>query len=330
MKLDAHKQAERCKFPFGAAMKAIIVLLISAFVVLGIGCGGGTTGTGGSGSDDFAGKLLTLSGSPVVNATVTVAETGDSAVTDSNGEFNIQTNTPPSDKATLLVETAISQSSAVVDELPDVPAVVEVSLQLNEKANSLAVTSKKVTPKKKRPTPKPTKLPTVVPSEQPTPIVTPQPTVEVTPTPTPTPTPDDGGVAPTETPSITPTSTPTVTPTATPILFPVVFRGTVTSADQSLLMDAKIGIVGDTRRFKIQSDGKFSFKALPSSGAMLVVRSGQLFARTVLDGVTDHASRVIINAAIALNDKGHLILNITSIRVIEGTPASPETQLVGP
>ena len=57
-----------------------------------IGCGGGTTGSSSTiVTKKISGKVLENSGAPVVGATVTAIASGDSGVTDNNGQFEFTT-----------------------------------------------------------------------------------------------------------------------------------------------------------------------------------------------------------------------------------------------
>lgn len=86
-----------------------ISLIVSA-ALFSIGCGGGSAGTG---TTSFQGKLLTPENEPVAGAIVTVVETGESAVTDKNGQF--------------VLETASSNNNVAIQvEAPDVTATVTV------------------------------------------------------------------------------------------------------------------------------------------------------------------------------------------------------------
>jgi hypothetical protein len=321
------KITSRIRYSWSNRLAIALIFAVLSILAMLAGCGGGTTGTGGSGSDDFAGKILSLSGAPIALATVTVEETGDSTLTDANGDFTIQTTSAPPEKATLLVETATAQGSAVVADLPDVPSVVEVSLQLNEKNNSLAVTSKKVTPKKKHPTPKPSVIPTPVPSEVPTPATTPTPFTTSTAEITPTSTPPEASPTPTDSPTVSPSASPIASVTPSPVPALAIFRGVINASDPALLADAKIGLVGQGRRFQIASDGKFAFKASAATGATLAIRSGNLFTRAILDGVTEQAQKIIISGNLNLSGNGRLELTINSVRIITASANPPN---VGP
>ena len=64
-----------------------LFLMIIFSLTMFAGCGGGSAGTG-LGSSSIEGRIL-QQGQPVEGATVTVLETGDSAITDANGSFEI-------------------------------------------------------------------------------------------------------------------------------------------------------------------------------------------------------------------------------------------------
>lgn len=65
-------------------------------------CGGGTSGTG---MNAYEGRVTDTSGAPVQGAVLTVESTGDSAVTDSNGDFLVQ-STASGPEVVILAETA--------------------------------------------------------------------------------------------------------------------------------------------------------------------------------------------------------------------------------
>lgn len=118
--------------------KKTVFFSLLSILVLGLGCaGGGTAGTGGI---EVSGALKTTDGDPVVNATVTIAETGDSVVTDSSGNFRFD-EVEEISAATFVVtvdETALEAESA---DLPKDAVKVEVELELNAPANRVEVKS---------------------------------------------------------------------------------------------------------------------------------------------------------------------------------------------
>ncbi len=278
--------------------------LLSALLVVA-GCGGGTVGTGGTGSNEFQGKILATDGSPVSDAVVTIAETGDAAVTDAEGDFTIESKFGDS-QATILVETPLSSGETVVKGLPEVPVVVEVSLVLDENKKSLEVSSSKVTPKE-------TPAPTIVP----TPAFTPVP-LEPTHTPTVAPTPDmGGGVTPEPTPTSTETPLPTATPTSTPsVARSALIRGTIDDTEAFLLNGAKIGIVGNGAKSDVEVNGSFSFRADLDLPLKLVVLADGRRDVALIEGVTADTKRVVLSLSIKEKPNGGIRIVIKSTRIV--------------
>lgn len=101
---------------------------IAALFVLVVGCGGGT---GGTGLQDYQGKILTKSLAPVAGAEVTIVQTGDSAVTDERGEFLIRTELDGGDVG-LLIEGSDFSSQVVLPDIPAQATIVVVTLELDE------------------------------------------------------------------------------------------------------------------------------------------------------------------------------------------------------
>ncbi len=165
---------------------SIGAVLLAGFLV---SCGGGTDG---SGVRSFEGQVFSVSAEPLAGATVTIEETGDSATTDVNGEFEIHTGlAAAADTATFVVETGSTSVRGELVALSSRPATVAVVIVVDEARQSA----------------------TVVPVSHPTPSPTPQqpqasPTAAATARPQPT---------PPGTPTATPApAVPTTTPTATP------------------------------------------------------------------------------------------------------------------
>lgn len=66
----------------------LALILISCGPIL-INCGGGTTGTGDFDSARVEGRVIDLSGAPLIDAQVTIPETGNFTFTDNDGNFEI-------------------------------------------------------------------------------------------------------------------------------------------------------------------------------------------------------------------------------------------------
>lgn len=270
--------------------------ILLVVVLLCGGCGGGTTGTGGTGSLDFSGRVLSDSGSPIGNVTVTIQETGDTAITDNEGKFKIESNVT-SAELTLLVETDSAQAMTTISGLPQTPAEVDVVLQLSVENNTVAVQSQQVRPKPQRPAATPTAAP------QPTP----QPSPARTPTAAPaTPT----AVA---TPTSTPSTTPSVQPTATPAQ--TLIRGTLV-APSTLLAVAQIGIVGQNKA-AVAADGSFSFRTtVATANPLLEVSAGNRTDQVILSGVTPGTTRVILQLSVSQVSPPTFELNLDSAQII--------------
>lgn len=86
---------------------AINLLLLP--LIFAVGCGGGTSGTGLS---NYEGSLKDVSGNPIADAKVTLLESGDTTVTDTNGAFLLQTE-PLAEPPTLFIETPAGTDSTV-------------------------------------------------------------------------------------------------------------------------------------------------------------------------------------------------------------------------
>lgn len=154
-------------------------------------CGGGTDG---SGVRSFNGQLLSESATPLAGATVTVAETGDSAITDENGSFSISTRLADGQtSATFVIQDESVSTSAVLDDIaPD--SSVDVLIVVNRPANTAQV------------------IPLATPTPQPTNTSAPAiPSATAT---------AQASAAPTQTPASGPTATPGPSATATPTTAP--------------------------------------------------------------------------------------------------------------
>lgn len=277
------------------------------------GCGGGTTGTGGTGSSQFSGRISTSNGDPVAGASVVLEETGDNAISDHLGNFEIETELP-GDSATFLVETATAQASTAL-LVPPGPHDVTLELKLDETRNTVSIASQSIKPPTKpRKTPTPRPKPTKVPTALPTAIV--DPTLPPLPTEAPSPT-----AAPTETVEVTPIPTgptplPALTVTPTPLAL-TVFRGTV-SGDADVLASVRLGLAGTLKRVRIQSDGTFFFRApVETSKPLLEALSGGAAALVPLDEVTANATKVVLKLTITARSTGGVAVSINSIRIIE-------------
>ncbi len=125
-------------------------ILLTFTLIVGIGCGGGTRGSGGQLYDGFIGdeSLRALEG---VN--VTIAQSGDSGVSDQDGRFTIKTETL-SGKLTLLIEGSGISTQLETTEVPADAIRVELTIKIPSGGKPGASASIEVRERKTaRPTP---------------------------------------------------------------------------------------------------------------------------------------------------------------------------------
>ena len=177
--------------------RALGYVYMVGMIVIGviIGCSGGTRGTGGV---DFTGRVVSLNNTPIADVTVLIPETGDSAVTDAAGEFNLSSDVTPG-SVVLNVSTNNFSDDVVVTGVTDKTVRVSVTLKVDEENERVDFDDVTVedddhdsgggdTPRR-TPTPRPThggddtdNEPTPAATETPEPGATPTPVATVTPT----------------------------------------------------------------------------------------------------------------------------------------------------
>lgn len=92
-------------------------------------CGGGTSGTAIGNSRNITGTITLADGTPLTGANVTLVETGDSDITDNQGNFEINTNFSGTDFNLLIENDTISQTIAVNNPDNEVNTIhIDVSL----------------------------------------------------------------------------------------------------------------------------------------------------------------------------------------------------------
>jgi len=122
-------------------MKARLSLLLVLALALA-GCSGGITGTGDT--TRISGKVLSESGQPLAGISVTVADSGDSASTDSGGAFEIVTELPDS-STDLIVEGAAFEGRVSVEQIPDEESLVEITIQVSSLDSSISIAAVSIT-----------------------------------------------------------------------------------------------------------------------------------------------------------------------------------------
>jgi hypothetical protein len=255
------------------------------FFILVSGCGGGTTGTGGTGNSEFSGKILDISGSPVAQALITLEETGDSAVSDDRGSFLLESKIE-TDMVTLLVDSKETEAQTVIDEIPAGAQEIDLSLELDRKEKTVKVTKKTIAPR-----PKPTRTPRPVVTsgtDGAEPTLAPEPTISITEVPAL----PEGTPTPLSTGTVEPEATPSAEATPPALFLKTLFLGSVSSSNPVLLANARIGIVGKGK-IQIAADGTFKFRvpADQSNGTIAIAANGK-FSRLKIDGISDKTKRV--------------------------------------
>ena len=283
-----------------------------ATVALAAACGGGTTGTGGTGSTSIRGLLLNDSSTPIENATITLEQSGDFAISDQNGVFSIDTDYDEAE-VTLEVQAESTVTRTELTELPVGPKDVEVTLEFSRGKKEVQVTRKVV--RRKKPTP--TAVPTVTPGELSTPASTPTPDPTVADTPIPDP---SETATPTSTPLVSvETPTPDPTPTATEIPTPrTLFVGTVESSDPALLEGGRIKIRAVPGGRVLSVDGSFRFRTPASDeNSHLAYLLGARKAFLNVGSITKNAKVVTIHLRVEEDANSKLVLSLVSVTIEE-------------
>ncbi len=118
-------------------MKLIRFLSFMIYIFC-LACGGGTGGTGDIGGPDtrFYGTVISADGEALANAEVTVADSGDSAYTDRNGNFDIVTKLSDNSPQ-LLVRSDNLEQIIDIGELTSLDSEVKLSILVDSPNNSI-------------------------------------------------------------------------------------------------------------------------------------------------------------------------------------------------
>jgi hypothetical protein len=116
-------------------------LVITVLLLSGIGCGGGTRGSGGQLYDGFIGDK---SAKPLPGLSVTIVQSGDSAISDQDGRFTIET-TPLSGQLSLLVEGNSISTTVQLGEVPEDAVRIKLSVTIPSGGGSGATATVEVT-----------------------------------------------------------------------------------------------------------------------------------------------------------------------------------------
>jgi hypothetical protein len=153
----------------------LVAIILSFSLLWGGGCGGGTRGSGGQ---FFEGLVSDSNSRSLSGVTVTIFATGDSAVTDENGSFEIQT-TSVSGAVEFLLESGSFSGKVATENVPQDAKRIFVSFVVGVGMSPPIRVDVDVREREPTPTPRPTSTPIAAPSVAPgvpTQIPTPAPT----------------------------------------------------------------------------------------------------------------------------------------------------------
>lgn len=112
--------------------KSLIYLILIPLLSLVSACGGGTEGTGGV---QIEGKILSEDNVPLSNINVSVTETGDSDLTDADGNFLIDTQLRSSIELEFRGDGIDAKSK--IDNIPSSAKKVSATFRANKKKNTV-------------------------------------------------------------------------------------------------------------------------------------------------------------------------------------------------
>ena len=118
---------------------SLLALVLSFILFIPGGCGGGTSGTGGSGSH-IQGTLLTkASKAPIAGFKVTLKGTSDFDFTDDLGNFDVLSDTSLEEPIELLFEGNNSTVTVEVNNIPDGTEKIDLDLSFDELSNDIDI-----------------------------------------------------------------------------------------------------------------------------------------------------------------------------------------------
>jgi hypothetical protein len=115
--------------------KHFLTIIFLAFAFCWIGCGGGSSGTG---TKVIGGSVRSEKDQPISGALVTILNNGDSAVTDSQGVFAIESKVEDAE-IQLEIQTATFRDTVEVSNTIDDSARIELDVTVDEEDNSASV-----------------------------------------------------------------------------------------------------------------------------------------------------------------------------------------------
>ena len=121
-------------------LKKILGICMFGVILMGISsCGGSTSGTGGV---TVEGRLVELNNVPLGSAQITILQSGESTVSDSQGNFKI--NTPFASVLELLIEDSNFSVQSKVENIPQDAVTVVIVITVNRKDRSATSETKEI------------------------------------------------------------------------------------------------------------------------------------------------------------------------------------------
>lgn len=101
------------------------------------GCGGGTEGTG---TRSYQGNIRSIDQQPLADVKVTIAETGDSSITDELGNFTVLSE-PTNNTVTFVLEAEDFSTSVAVTDIPDTSTRLTVNIEVNTETDTAEISN---------------------------------------------------------------------------------------------------------------------------------------------------------------------------------------------
>jgi hypothetical protein len=111
---------------FKRLLGRMVALQVIILLMAGLGCGGGTSG---SGVKSFEGKISRRNGASVPNAQISIESTGESSISDSNGNFALQSSVS-GDSVDFTIEAESASQRFSVNGLSDEDVRVALDIVL--------------------------------------------------------------------------------------------------------------------------------------------------------------------------------------------------------
>lgn len=123
-----------------AGFSQILMTFSAVLLLLSIGCGGGSSGTG---TRTIEGSVSGSSGAAIANVKVTIVQTDDVTFTDQNGEFSIETSLIAGD-VNLRLQGDEIDTTVTVPDVSGEPTTVSVTISVAATGEPVSITNLEV------------------------------------------------------------------------------------------------------------------------------------------------------------------------------------------